>query len=185
MSLKNLQHKHPGETCWIVGKGPSLRYLRAEHFGAGPVIAISHAIMPVQALGLPNPIYLWEKDGRDGFEAIREDVTIILQVGEGYSEHLWPSHPLRVLVDPVTEMDFLEPEMSVRMALRISQEMGCEQVVFVCCDSLCSEEYRRLEVASGEVVEANVGAYLRIKGIILEDLTEIPHTFIVPEGALC
>jgi len=184
--LNALRHKHPGETCWIVGKGPSLRYLRAEHFGQGPVIALSHAIMPVQELGLPNPLYLWEKDGRDGFEPIHMDVTIILQAGEDYSEHRWPEHPRRVIADPEQEMNFLAPEMSIRMAVVMAHVMGCTEIVFVCCDSLISEDYRRLDVMSGKIVEANEGAYRRIKPILFEDLNAsgIAHRFVLPEAEL-
>lgn len=54
---------HPGETAWIVGKGPSLLRLTADMIGPGPVITINEAIVHVRTLHLPNTIYVFQKDG--------------------------------------------------------------------------------------------------------------------------
>ena len=54
---------YKGETIWIVGKGPSLQCLTKEDIGLGPVITINQAIIKVEEIDLPNPIFSMQKDG--------------------------------------------------------------------------------------------------------------------------
>ena len=61
--MTDFKDLHKGQTLWIVGKGPSLQYLTKEDIRPGPVITINHAIIKVEELGLPNPIYSMQKDG--------------------------------------------------------------------------------------------------------------------------
>ena len=61
--MKSLKNKHLDQTVWIVGKGPSLQYLKKEDIGEGIVITINHAVLAVEPLGLPNTIYSMQKDG--------------------------------------------------------------------------------------------------------------------------
>lgn len=184
MLLDELRGLHPGETCWIVGKGPSLRYLRAGHFkDDGPVITINQALIPVQGFGLTNPIYSLQKDGREG-ELVQplSDVTVILQAGR--SEQHFAEHPHRVVVNIAQEMGFEADEMSIRMAVFIAKEMGCARIVFMSCDSLTGhDDYRRLDVESGQVVQAYAGAYRRVRPLVLKDVAGIPHGFVIPKLA--
>ena len=59
----SLRGRHKDQTLTVVGKGPSLEYLSKEDFVPGPVIAINHAIIAVEELGLSNTIYAMQKDG--------------------------------------------------------------------------------------------------------------------------
>lgn len=54
---------HAGQTAWIIGKGPSLLRLTPEMIGDGPVITLNEAIRWVRPLKLPNPVYVFQKDG--------------------------------------------------------------------------------------------------------------------------
>jgi hypothetical protein len=56
-AINILKNKYPDRTAWIVGKGPSLQFLQAKHFGGGPVIAMGHSILVVQELILDPPIF--------------------------------------------------------------------------------------------------------------------------------
>lgn len=58
-----LREKYNDQTVWIVGKGPSLKNLKKEHFGDGPIITINQTIVPVEELDLLNPIYSLQKNG--------------------------------------------------------------------------------------------------------------------------
>ena len=59
----SLRGRHKDQTLTVVGKGPSLEYLSKDDFVPGPVIAINHAIIAVEELGLSNAIYAMQKDG--------------------------------------------------------------------------------------------------------------------------
>lgn len=54
--FKKLENKHVGKTCYIVGCGESLQYLKAEHFGEGVVIALNKSITDVNDLELSIPV---------------------------------------------------------------------------------------------------------------------------------
>ena len=62
-SVEELKDRYKGMTAWIVGKGPSLQYLKKEDIGAGPVITINSAITAVESLGFENPLFSMQKDG--------------------------------------------------------------------------------------------------------------------------
>jgi len=56
-----MKDKHKGKIVNIIGKGPSLRYLKKDHFVDGPVIALNHAITVVEPFELPDT-YSFQKD---------------------------------------------------------------------------------------------------------------------------
>jgi hypothetical protein len=181
--LDALRDLYQGQTAWIVGKGPSLKCLRAEHFGAGPVITINESILIVQDLGLPNPIYSMQKDGDAGIgKAVypHPDIPVILQ-RPGYSERNLPDHPLRMWVSPEQDFGLLHTEMSVRLCIGIAKLMGCVKIVFVCCDSLVNGDVRRMDVGTRTIVTANGSAYQYVKPHVFRDVANIPHEFVLPE----
>jgi hypothetical protein len=60
--ISALRDMHKGQTAWVIGTGPSLSFLRREHFGDGPVIALYQATIVVEKLCLGNTIYSMQKD---------------------------------------------------------------------------------------------------------------------------
>jgi len=63
--IEEFRDIHKGQTVWIVGKGPSLQYLKKGDIHSGPVITINQAIIKIEEIGLPNPVYSMQKDGGD------------------------------------------------------------------------------------------------------------------------
>ncbi len=194
--VEELRDLYVGQTAWIVGKGPSLKHLRAEHFGAGPVLTMNESILIVQALGLSNPIHSMQKDGcrmgkqahacpgecqvQPPMTAPNPDITVILQ-DPGFSEMCLPEHPLRLHVDPVAELGFQEAtEMSVLMCIRIAKLMGCAGIHFVSCDSLTGD-MRTIDVHTLKA-EFNMfsGHYAHVVPQVLEAVREISYQIITP-----
>jgi len=153
--IKTLSEKYNGQTCWIVGKGPSLEFLTTEHVGLGPVITINQAVLKIEELGIKNPVYSMQKDGgeyRDGkathelipdcaFSGIKcnnscegmvRPQKAVLLIHEHESKFCFPDYPRRIIFDC---MDLLgRNEFSLIMAIQISRIMGCDKIVFVSCD---------------------------------------------------
>jgi hypothetical protein len=194
--VEELRDLYAGQMAWIVGKGPSLKHLRAEHFGKGPVLTMNESILIVQGLGLTNPIYSMQKDGcrmskqahacpgecqvQPPMTTPNPDITVILQ-DPGFSEMCLPDHPLRLHVDPVAELGFAEAtEMSVLMCIAIAKLMGCTVINFVSCDSLTGD-MRTIDVHTLKA-EFNVfvGHYAHAVPQVLEAVQEIPHEIITP-----
>ena len=158
-SIAPLKDRHKGQTCYIVGKGPSLANLKAWHFGAGPVIAINETIRYVQALGLPNQIYSMQKDGcmtSDPHNIPRPCSTChehetpwqrapVTNPAPGiavlFSQHLssWCLHgrPNRfVFTDEEMGYKGFPMTMSVLEAIPMALHFGCQAIVMMCFDSI-------------------------------------------------
>ena len=63
--IEKFKDIYKGQIMWVIGKGPSLQYLTKEDIGPGPVITINEALIKIEELDLPNPIYAMMKDGGD------------------------------------------------------------------------------------------------------------------------
>ena len=62
--MNRLKNKHKGQNAWIIGKGPSLEFLKKTDIGAGVVITINSAIKTIYDLDLNNKdVYSMQKDG--------------------------------------------------------------------------------------------------------------------------
>lgn len=194
-AVERLRDLYTRQTAWIVGKGPSLLHLCTDHFGAGPVIVLNQAVLMVQELGLSNPIYSMQKDGcgatcedarcmKCGFRPPmvypRKDVTVILQEPD-YSEFCLWEHKKRMLVN-VQDLGFeLKSEMAIRMAIRIAQVMGCERIVFLCCDSLTNGSVETFDVITKDFELTSAGQYYAyVAPLVLADVEDFPHEFITP-----
>jgi hypothetical protein len=61
--ITDLDNDYGGETCYIVGKGPSLNYITKEHFKAYcPVICLNESIHTIEKLNLDNPVFVLTQD---------------------------------------------------------------------------------------------------------------------------
>lgn len=156
VSIAPLKDKHKGETCWIVGKGPSIAHLHAAHFDAGPIIALKETIRRVQAFGLPNQIYSMQKDGcvtldspagtvrpcntcaghnwqRYPVENPRANITVLFS--QFFSS--WCLHGRKnryVFTDAELGYPGQPHTMSVLSAIAMAKHFGCTKIVMVCFD---------------------------------------------------
>lgn len=182
-AVEILKGLYEGGTLHIVGKGPSLRHLRAEHFGDGPVMTMNEAILTVQELKLSNHIYSMQKDGLVSM-MVRPSfyVTLILQ-GPGYSEDWFPEHPKRLIVNPVDELGFEEDSvMSIRMCIALAKVMGCKRIIFLACDSLAGD-YQTFDVQRNVITRESVGYYGAVVPQVFEELGEMEYEIVLPGAA--
>jgi hypothetical protein len=193
VSFNELRGLYPGQTLQIVGKGPSLRYLAAADFSAGPVITLNESILVVQALGLDNPLYSMQKDGcginemrctgecqmRPPMCYPRPEIPVILQWPD-FSEHCLPKHARKIFVDPLADLGFQEASvMSSMMAVRIGRLMGCASFRFLCCDSLRGD-YRTLNVRNGELSNRDQGHYQAVIPHLINEMKSFQYQVILP-----
>jgi hypothetical protein len=159
--MDTLRNLYTGETVWIVGKGPSLQYLRAEHIAPGPVIAINHAILQVEDINIPNPVFSMQKDGGnrkrypsepfDAFHPVWHGCDYMLNCGDRCGDMTRPKRGATLLVhehesagcfaDYLPRLIFSWNELglpsnlcSLVIAVKIGQLMGCSKFRFVSCD---------------------------------------------------
>ena len=194
-AISDLAGLYPGETIWIVGKGPSLGNLRAHHFGSGPIITINEAILFVQDFGLANPIYSMQKDGcgilsphercivqPPNFQQMvkpRHDIPVILQE-PGYSQFCLADYPHRIMMNLHDDFGLLNSENSIRVCVRIGQLMGCREIVFMCCDSLANGDLGSYDFGVPKH-PGNAAFYATAASLVREDVKDIAHKFLTPE----
>ena len=176
-----LKDIYKGQEAWIVGKGPSLEYLTGGHFGSGPVIAMNESILVVQEFDIINPIYSMQKDGYEWLMVKPAD-NIYLVLQKGLSGAWFIDHPKRYIIDPVYEWGLHFTEMSIRICVYLAKHMGCELISFVCCDSLTNDDCRTFDVDKRTTPPKKDGYYPNVKPLVLDDVKDMPHRFIVPEG---
>ena len=149
ISLKN---KHIKETCWIIGKGPSLLKLKREHIGDGPIIALYEAIVPIEIKGFPNVTYSLQKDGGlrknhtgvvscecdfrkcDECHGIVRPRGSILLLHEDEAKYCFEDYAPRFTFK-LSEIGMRHNEFSLVCAIKIGQFMGCQKFKFVSCDA--------------------------------------------------
>lgn len=168
-----LHNLHAGQSVYIIGKGKSLRYLQRRHIGHGVVIAINQAILAVESLGIPNPIYSMQKDGESMIQPA-DTTTLLLQ--KGYSDLYYYDHPMRFVLDT-------EPtQMSVIDCIDLAEWMGCNRFVFIAFDSLTHDDYETYNVWIKQASLTDAGLnYEKNKAVILDRIHRLNYEFVTPE----
>ena len=125
------------DTCYIVGKGPSLDNLRAEHFdGVSSVLCINDSIHKVRDLGIKNPVYMFQQDIPLKKTCIVDDVISILDpklrpiIGEHKNIHY--IHPRSVGATSTV--------ITCIFAMNTAKQMGVTQFKFMCFDACVTQK---------------------------------------------
>lgn len=201
--MKSLKNKHLGQTVWIVGKGPSLQYLKKEDIGDGIVITINQAILAVEPLDLSNSIYSLQKDGggrRIGRVSPPQDNHLLpdcdhsddcgdtcgpmvrprsatLLLHELESKYCFQDYADRYVIN-LQEIGLQENVFSLIFALKIAQYMGCNKFNFVSCDAHSMGEHSRY--VPGEGITKLHNQYLEQINGLKPFLKNINYKFITP-----
>ncbi|MHB9003927.1 MAG: hypothetical protein ACYC6C_07660 [Coriobacteriia bacterium] len=199
--LARVSGRHRGETCYIVGKGPSLANLTKAAFGPGPVICLNQSIRHVQRLGLDNKVYSMQKDGCGAYH--QRDVgcagcdgevspmrypdgSVTLLLHEHESRNCLPGHPDRLVFDAEGDLGFEWWSTSAPCAIRIAKIFGCSRVVLLCHDSLVGD-YRTAAISDDKPVEVSETGpgqsnYEPIAQLVQQELAGIDHEIVFPEA---
>ena len=197
--MESLKNKHIGETLSIVGKGPSLQFLTRDHFEPGPIITMNQAIITVEDLDLPNPIYSMQKDGGpyattypmcDGNATceysgncgdecgviVRPRVATLL-VHTYESRCCFPDYKPRVEFN-VMWMGFKFHLSSFFVALRFGNHFGCTKYNIISCDAISGNDNRTyIPNTRDKMKTAKYGEQKEIANVFLP---HYQHKFITP-----
>ncbi len=135
--MNELKLRHAGSGVTIIGRGPSLLSLSAADVGAGPVIALNHAVEQVRRLKLANPLYSLQKDGC----LVEPKAPETLILSRTQSNRCWPNYRPRYEVDPPV---FKLPRncMSLTLAVALAGYMGCRQARLLAFDAFTRQDFR-------------------------------------------
>lgn len=139
--------------------------------GQSPVLALNHAIVPVEGLGLPNIVYSLQNDG------------VSLPTGAVLLSNA--HHPTGGIEWDAVAMGLAGPnEMVAVVAIAVAKLMGCARVVMVCCDSLVNGDLRT--IVEGKVLQedgpglTSAQCYSYAIPRVLAALEGIDHSFVTP-----
>jgi hypothetical protein len=178
-SYHELDNKHIGEVCYIVGKGPSVEHLTADYFPTnGPIIALNETYEKVESLNLPNIVYSLQKD--IGFGVPKRAVLLV---------HVWEDSSLFAKdYSPRYELDCEKlglirfTSFSATMAIRVAQIFGCRDLKFLCFDSCVLKDYRTRNFDKNITIPHNRTAY-KNQYTIQESIlfaADLRHEYITP-----
>lgn len=180
-AVNQLKNLYINQTCYIIGKGPSLQYfVPSKMIGKGPVFTINDALVHVEHL-LPYGVDLYSVQ-RTGHHYLMHrpkfhSTWLILQ--KPFSEEFFTDHPKRMFVDPV-EFGMDPVEMSIRVLVSLIKITGCSKITFVSCDNLAIGDSRTFR-ADRSITESKDVWYDSAKQAVFEDLKEISYDFITPK----
>ena len=186
--IKNLANAYKGETAWIVGKGPSLLNIKKEDFGDGPIICISEAIIPVEKLGLDNPIYSLQKDAdppdRPPIQPPKS-ATLLIQEVETPDRHR--EYKPRFVFDNSRDFGCVWNTISSVSATNIAELMGCTEVAYVSFDACQEGQYGVVEHnpdGTHEIIERDNKAEYRTHFLALVEHNRkigMPFKWVLPK----
>lgn len=197
-TIQTLKGKHLKQPAWIVGKGPSLRYIKKEHFGEGIVITLNESIVDIESLNLPNPLYSLQKDGGSGrhhtFDNLSPNcdftpncgghcgtmirpryATLLLHDLE--SKYCFANYPNRVVFDLKT----LGLDANIHSAVfvtMIALYMGCTKLNYLCFDASTTGD-NRAYVHGKEPIGGVVYGYQR--GYIETLIEGVENNWLTPQ----
>lgn len=168
LSLKDI---YKGQSVWLVGKGPSLEYIQKHHFDDGIVIALYEAIIAVEELNLPNPIFSLQKDGGDRKikteNNLCPDCHYTDQCGESCGSMIRPKKAILLLHDlesnycfsdylnrVVFDLETLNLQNNIHsavFAVKIALFFGCNEFHFLCFDASVNGDNRTYVPGKGIV----------------------------------
>lgn len=179
---------------WVVGTGPSLRFLKREHFGPGPVVAVNRSINFVRNLGLPNMLYSMQKDGGDKTRCpdcgeVCGPVNwpppgVPLIVHNRESEHCFPDWRPRYMMDVEGDFGFHWNLFSIAVCACLAKMMGCARMVYLCCDSMRGDMHTYMPHYDGTAVLVERDLNYRLMPGQLTSLLgklDMPAEFVHPE----
>lgn len=129
-----LSNVHKGQTAHVIGRGPSLQYLRDYHFinSNGPIIAVNYAILHIRKLNLSNTIYTLQKD--DGqVRPIRSENLIVHELEP--SIDAWTDYQPRYTFNNEKDFGISWNEFSTLTCIELARVMGCDKIRYISCDA--------------------------------------------------
>ena len=174
-TLADLRGAFSGQPCSIVGKGPSLALLRREHLVPGPVITLNQAVLRVERLQPPGPVFSMQKDGCGSMvpghvcakEVVRPAAaTLLVHLHE--SPHCLEDYRPRITFDATAELGLPWREFSANCAIALARLLGCPAVRLIAFDACTCGDLRSIDSTHPEPLPAYVDQCARMAPLLVE-----------------
>jgi glycosyltransferase involved in cell wall biosynthesis len=187
--METMRGRHAGQDIYIIGKGPSLKYLTKEMIGEGVVITLNDAIAKIEELDIPNDVYAMEKDGyykdnKPCFDTHDCSIHSIMPKKSALLVHKWeslncmPDYTPRYIFDN-EELGLNPQNPSMLSAIMIGSLMGCKKFHFVSFDAFQGDH--RTYIPGKDITLIDDNGYDGICQIVQPFLKEIDYEWITPK----
>ena len=174
--FKNL---HFDETCYVIGKGPSLDSLKSNHFkNDGPIIALNDSIHKVETLGLSNPTYVVQQDPANQ-EMCRPKKGILFL---SHRCRGWYKDVEKKYIYSPGEFDLPGNALSMVVAIKLGQMFACKKFIFLAFDAHVNGNCEYAEcLGRKSSAHGDIARYLKQKKRVSSYLSKLNTTFVIPE----
>jgi hypothetical protein len=172
---KNL---YKGQTCFIIGKGPSLDELtEADFYNTGPVIGLNEAFNKLQTFNLQNPVYGTQLDAWMKDACYPKKGTLFTSPR---AQIFYPDCSNAICVPPSTVGQRPTPG-SFAYAIAIARIWGCYPLILYCFDAAMDKNCGYAKCVGYEPTNmGNPERFLGHRDAILKHATGIPLEFRWP-----
>jgi hypothetical protein len=144
--IDELRPQFEGKVCHIVGKGPSLDFLRTEHFTDGPIIALNEAIYAVEELELQNTYCLQQDEKLRATCLPKRSPIFVSTKAANYYRNVEDAYLFQNIAIG------LKPHaLSVSAAITIARMLGAKKFKLLCFDACINKNTsyaKRIKYAS-------------------------------------
>lgn len=161
---------------YVVGKGPSLNSITKEDFPnhTSPVMCINDAIIKIETLNLPNPMYVVQQDRyfrRN--ECVPKKGLLFISC---YSQHRIIDGALVAVYSPAV-YGVKKGEPTVVMAIKLAKYFGAVRFTFLCFDSCMSGDLTRAKCCLNYIEGWESEGYNTHKQRIIKAVETSPYKF--------
>ena len=152
-----------GDTCYIVGKGPSLDKLAKEHFKntQAPVFCINESIHAIEALELKNPVIAIQQDTglRDGAMPKKSKIAVSRDARFWYAQY-----PETYVYQP-EHYKLASNSLTVLCAINIAKSFGVKNFKMLAFDA-CTDGETSYAKSVGKTPGGTPERFLKHKQVI-------------------
>ena len=199
-SVFEFENRYPGQIAYVVGKGPSLQWLKPEHIGEGPVITINEAIGKVESLNIGNDVFSFFKDGckvyderPDSFFKQAHHCMMPLStknaptfVQDFEAPYCFKDYRNRVGFDNQKDFGISHWIPSAPTIISFVKLLGCRRIVWLCMDSFVTGDISSYASKSnGECQYLNrQSSYYQHREMVYGELERlgIEHEWVIPKA---
>jgi len=184
-----LKDKYKNKTVYIIGKGPSLKFLKKQDIEDGVVITINDAIAKIEELNIDNDVYAMEKDGwyiEWTNHQEEHDCSIHSIMPTRYPVLLHKHESPNCIPDYFNRIIFNNLELGLEItrpsaisAIKIGELMGCDKFVLISFDACTIEDYSTY-IPGTEEMENNP-SYKNICVLMNQFLDKLNYKWITPQ----
>lgn len=127
------RNRFSGMPAYIVGRGPSLQFLKPEHFESWktPIICVNASIIMISKMGLPNPLFFIAADRPSDYYIDQADnIDGIVKVFPHIVAHFYKQYKNVYILEAKVNQ-----HLTMSYAIHLAYYLGCEMLDFVACDS--------------------------------------------------